>query len=297
LHRSGQVAHLDVYDDTDGWSITVRPRVADDKGDTEQVIALAKEALLKAASSSSCVYVMGYRGPQAFIAQPLGFQATLGIMKNTRFACYHLFKKGFCGHGAACSKEHPSFQVPVRVLVESVHFDLCGGPAAVFKDKFEQEVEDVVMKIKATLAGSSYTDNVEASKNTESQGWTVEVMPKEELKTYKDNLLTLAKSAFFETTHRSSAIHLMSLNSKPFIPKLQGFGAVIGAVKDEQAMCWDFYSKGVCNYGCRCQWDHPEYLMTIDIVVKERSSLKCSAAVLEYLVDSGLKAAGSILSE
>jgi hypothetical protein len=299
LQQSGHVAHIDVCDDVGGWFITIQPRVADDKGQTEQVIALAQEALLEAASSSKRVYVMGYCGPKPFIAQPLGFQATLGIMESTRSACYHVFKKGFCRHGAACSKQHPSFQVPVHVLVESVQFDSCGRLAAAFK----QDVADVAMALTAVLAGSRYTDNVEAFKNTESQGWTVEVTPKEELKTHKDHLLTVAKTTLFcatshanhsfatNRTNRTSAVHLMGYASKPFIPRSQGFSTVIGASKDESRTCWDFHSKGICTRGCQCKWNHPECLMPIDVVLKERSSLKCSAAVLEYLVDSGLMAA------
>jgi hypothetical protein len=287
LQQSGQVAHIDVCDDVGGWFITIQPRVTDDKAQTEQVIALTKQALLEAASSSKRIYVMGYCGPKPFIDRPLGFQATLGIMESSRSACYHVFKKGFCRHGAACSKQHPSFQVPVHVLVESAQFDSCGHMAAAFK----QETADIAMALTATLAGSSYSDKVEAFKNTGSQGWTVEVTPKEELKTHKDHLLTLAKTTLFGATNHLSTLQLMGHASKPFITKPQGFAAVMGAVKDESRTCWDFYSKGICTRGCQCKWNHPEFLMPIDVMIKERSTLKCSAAVLEYLVDSGLIAA------
>jgi len=249
--------------------------IVDDEMQAKQLIALAKEALLEAASCSRRVYVMGYCGPKPFTAQPLGFQATLGIMESTRSACYHVFKKGFCRHGAECSKQHPSYQVPVHVLVESTQLKCTGRFAAAFK----QEVADLAMALTVTIGGSTYAGNVEASKDRDSQGWTIEITPKEELKTHKDHLIALAKNILFNATTKSNAAYIMGYAAKPFISKSAGFVAVIADMQDESRACWDFYSKGMCTRDCQCCWEHPECLMPFNVIIKERAPLKCTATV------------------
>lgn len=120
MQQSGHVAEVQVWDDTNGWVIMVKPQAVDDPFlQSEQLLTLAKEALLDAASMSRCVYVMGYAGPKPFTLKPQGFEVTLGVMENARSACYHVFKKGFCRHGSECSKSHPACQQTVQVVVKA----------------------------------------------------------------------------------------------------------------------------------------------------------------------------------
>jgi len=264
------------------WCLIVRP-VASSNADC---IALAKEALLEAASKSKCIYLMGYSSPKPFTMQPQGFQATLGAMENAKSACWHIFKKGFCRHGANCCKQHPACEMPVHVLVESACLNSCTR----FIGAFKQEIAEIAMAVTATLQACDYTDTVETVKDDCTQGWTIEVMPKEELKPHKDYLLTLAKNTMFSATSRSKTAYIMGYGTKPFVSKANGFVAMLGDMQDESRTCWDFYSKGVCTRDCECRWEHPECLMPINVVIKERSSMKCSAAVLEYLAQQGLLA-------
>merc|ERR1719247_2689079 len=129
---------------------------------------------------------------------------------------------------------------------------------------------------------------MQAFKDKGSQGWTIEVMPKEEQKAHKEYLLTLAKNAIFNATSRSNTAYIMGYAGNPFATKEHGFVAILGDMQDETRACWDFYSKGMCTRDCGCRWEHPECLTPINVVVKERSSLRCSPAVLEYLAGSGL---------
>jgi len=279
------VARVEFSEGASGWSITIQTHGLDDSGcQTEHLIAKAKEALLDATSKSKSVYIMGYCSPKPFVMRSQGFEATLGAMENAKSACWHVFKKGFCRHGANCCKTHPAVQVPVQVLVVKAQFNADER----FVGAFKQEVADLTMATVASLAKCTYAEKVEAVKDKASQGWNIEVMPKEELKPHKDYLLSLAKDALFTATGNSSMIYIMGYAANPFVSKSQGFVTMVGDMQDETRACWDLYSKGSCSKDCTCRWEHPECLVPINVVVKERSSLKCSPAVLEYLAGNGM---------
>jgi hypothetical protein len=167
--------------------------------------------------------------------------------------------------------------------VESVQLKCTGRSAAAFK----QEVADLAMALTVTIESSTYTESVEAFKDRDSQGWTIEVTPKEELETCKDHLMAMAKNALFDATSKSSTAYIMGYAAKPFISKSSGSVAVVGDMRDESRACWDFYSKGMCTRGCQCRWEHPECLTPINVVFKERSSLICTTPVLHCSVGSG----------
>jgi len=284
LQESELVAHVEASDDMNGWFLTIQPKGLGESWQSDSLIAAAKEALLEAASQSKRSYVMGYCGPKPFIEQPQGFEATLGIMESARSACYHVFKKGFCRHGTECSKQHPANLVPVHVLVESAQLKSCTRFAAAF----EQEVANLAMSVASTLGACTLTDKVEAFKDEGCQGWTIEITPQEELKPHKEYLIDVAKNALFNASSGSNTAYIMGYATKPFIAKAQGFLTMIGDMQDDTRACWDFYSKGICTRDCACRWEHPECLMPVNVVIKERSSLRCSAASFQYLVGNGL---------
>jgi len=85
---------------------------------TSEILADAQKSLLEVTKQSKSIYVMGYCTPEAFVAQPYGFDTTLGAMENATKACWHVFKKGRCRHGCNCAKQHPIFEMPLQVVVE-----------------------------------------------------------------------------------------------------------------------------------------------------------------------------------
>lgn len=277
-------------DDTNGWTFILQPRYTAEGGQqTEQLIAIAREALLEATSKSKCIYVQGYAGPNPFTMKPQGFETTLAAMENARNACYHVFKKGFCRHGDECTKQHPVCKETVQVIVEHVSSsDSCG---AQLMQAFRQEVAAIAMMVTATLGGCAYADKVEAFENKGCLGWTIEVTPKEEMKLQKECLLSLAKNALAGATRDSNTVYTMGYAAKPFFSKPDGFVTILGDMHDEAKACWDLYSKGFCTRDCNCRWQHPKCLMPFNIVVKERSSLQLSAAMVEYLAGNGIRAA------
>lgn len=270
-------SHVEVCETAGDWSIVIQAR---GKGDwqTERLLTVAKEALLDATSESKSIYVMGYAAPQPFSARPQGFEATLGAMANATKACWHVFKKGFCRHGIDCCKEHPACQTRVHVLVESAQLN----SSVRFVKEFSQEVADLAMSVTKTFRECAYVEAVESFQDSDDQGWRVEVTSREEDAAHKDYLLSIAKNALYTATNASKHVYIMGYAAKPFVPKSQGFVAMLGDMQDEAKACWNLYSKGTCQMDCACRWKHPECLLPINVVVKASSP---PSAVLDYLFE------------
>lgn len=276
LQDSGHAAGVEVSEDAGACFITIQTH-AEDELIAERLLTIAKEALLDATSQSKSIYVMGFASPQPFTARSQGFEATLGAMMNATKACWHVFKKGFCRHGVDCCKEHPACEVPVQVLVESAQFN----SSTRFVREFKQEVADLAMSVTATFRECAHVEAVEAFKDKDEEGWCVEVTSREEGAAHRDYLLAIAKNALFSATNNSNHVYIMGYAAKPFVPKANGFVAMLGDMQDEAKACWSLYSKGSCQMDCACRWEHPECLVPINIVIKASSP---PSAVLDYLL-------------
>merc|ERR1719502_699184 len=123
------------------------------------------------------------------------------------------------------------------------------------------------------LSECSLVSQVEAVKSKESQGWTIEVSPKENSASTKDYLLELAKGALFSATSSSNTAYIMGYAKAPFMSTPRGLVTILGDMQDESRACWDFYSNGRCTRECECRWEHPECLMPLNIVFKEDSAM------------------------
>lgn len=288
MKASEHLAHVELCADTRGWSFILQANGKADALETERLLSIAKGALLESTSKSKCAYIIGYCSPKPFVMQPRGFEATLGAMGSAQTACWHIFKKGFCRHGATCNKEHPACQVPVRVLVESAQFTACPQ----FEVHFRQQVADLAMAVTSTLRSCSYADQVKSFVDPDRQGWKIEVTTKEELSQHKEYLAALAKNVLFNGSNDSTTLYIMGYAVNPFITKMDGFVTVLGGMQDESQACWDLYSKGVCSRDCECRWEHPACLMPINVVFKPSSSLKSLDAALASLARGGVRHIG-----
>jgi len=256
-------------EDADGWSVIIQPKgTCESQSQTELLMTLAQKALQDAADQSKCIYVMGYCGGKPFNMRAQGFEAKLGAMRSASSACWHIYKKGFCRHQESCNKQHPACQVPVRFLVEGVQLNSCTRFAGAFK----QVVADLALKVTTQLEESPYVELVAAFKDKNCPGWTIELTPKDELTAATEEyLLTLAKNALFSASRNEDILYIMGLSAKPFTSKAHGFVTIIGDMQDDTKVCWDLYSKGMCTRDHACRWEHPECLMPLNVVVKERS--------------------------
>jgi len=114
LEDSDMIAKVDIAD----GSLTIQVHSASDSL-TQQVSTLAQTTLLEVTTQSKCIYALGFATPSPFRTHASGFEAALGVMENASRACWHVFKRGFCRHGANCCKQHPVLERPLQVIIES----------------------------------------------------------------------------------------------------------------------------------------------------------------------------------
>jgi len=109
---------VEVKLDPEGWCITTHVHPAAVPR-TEQILSIAKEALLCAATQSETVYVLGYSA-RPFQATPWGFIARMGDLQgNWHHACKDIFRQGYCPRGEKCYYGHPGSQATVNFMVQS----------------------------------------------------------------------------------------------------------------------------------------------------------------------------------
>jgi hypothetical protein len=251
-----------VHEDNHEWCITIQVN-SDDQMLRQQVVTGAQQELLKATEPSKSIFIVGFASPSAFFPKPQGFQCILGAMENARHACWHVFKKGFCRHGEACSKQHPVCEMPVRVLVETAHF---GAPLAPISD-FKLQVANLVASMVSSLEQNPHVSRVRAWKNMVSKCWTIELSPRHEGVAHQEHVVTLAKHAIFCATATSSTVCLTGDSAKLFVPKHKGFVATLGSAQPESRACRDFDSSGACRRHCTSQWEHPRWVMQIIVLI------------------------------
>jgi len=251
-----------------GWSFIVRPH-ADSDLPTDRFLTIAKEALLEAATQAQCMFILGYCSAKPFAMRPQGFEATLGLMENKSVACWHLFKKGFCRHGESCNKQHPALQMPVRILIASMQLNALASDV----DAFQQEIAAVAKGVTTILQNSACVERVEALMDTGDSsghtfpGWTIQVMVADDTSPHAQDLLTLAQNALFGATACSKNVYIMGYAATPFMPRPNGFVAMLGDMQNEAGACWDLYSLGVCRKDWECRWQHPGCLVPLNVIL------------------------------
>jgi hypothetical protein len=83
----------------------------------KHMLHLAKDRLLRAASNSKSVYVMGY-DKNPFTDKTWSFDCVLGLMLNKDGACWDLFAKGYCHRQGSCRWDHAALQSHMSVMIQ-----------------------------------------------------------------------------------------------------------------------------------------------------------------------------------
>jgi len=265
LQRSPEIAIADLTQSLNGWFLVVAP--AKNKGASgNQVLALTKRALLAAAEASKNVYVLGYEALNvAFATKAQGFESQLAVMGNAHRACWRTFKEGFCASGAACGKEHPILEVPVRVFLEAAQIEYTAiEPVVRF---INQNFANCLMTIISMLTSS--TGVAVSLFNLGGEGWSIEIPVLFEHSNLREQLLSLAQSAFMEASQQSKNVVVMRFGGMPFIPKSNGFVCMFGDMSNPHQACWDVYRDGVCSRKGACGWQHPQCLVPVNVVLKQ----------------------------
>lgn len=110
------IESVDCVENNAGFSIVVT-MPARHFNRKEDVIKLAKAALLQASEQSSGIYMMGYQA-QPFLTMPMGFAALFADVLDEHRACWGMLQTGFCHYGNRCHWEHPSINTKVDVKIK-----------------------------------------------------------------------------------------------------------------------------------------------------------------------------------
>jgi hypothetical protein len=241
-----------------GCVILLRPSCGADTS-TTRILTLAEQSLRDAAAQSKVAYILGYCSPNMTAVSPLGFEITLGAMKNAKLACWHMFKRGVCRHGDRCRWQHPSVKLSVRVIVEVAELEAPRAP------EFQLQVAKVVDIVASTLQQNQIVSHANAREDKTSNGWTISVSSSCPSEAHEEELLALAKAAVVGTTI-GSQVSLMGYEAQPFVPRARGFTMVLGNRTTARKPCSSMYYWGVCKRGCSCTYEHPSCLVPVQIV-------------------------------
>jgi len=256
LEDNSSIKSVEVVEDIDAWSLAVVPAGSDRLDD---IFEHVKSGLLEAAESSTNAYVLGYRNPKtAFVRKTHGFECTLGIMAQKRYACWQYFSEGTCKY-TDCRKDHPCLEVALQVNVE---FTSLNAPMH-HVQHFKEEVAKLLMTVTTILMNTMGV--VAADGYHEDQGCCIEVFIQDAAQ--KENILTIAKTAITELTQISNSIYPV-IASAPYFAKPQGFAFILGDMADQSQTCWDHYMYGVCRREHACRWHHPRCLIPVNVMVK-----------------------------
>jgi len=126
LSNSSAIASVDIHESSISWNreycqgLTITAWQAQDIGGKgrDQILKLAKNALLKGAEHSESVYVLGY-GAKPFTTCDFGFHTVLGGMYDQSKACWDCFSKGSCKREWDCRWQHPACQLPIKVEIRT----------------------------------------------------------------------------------------------------------------------------------------------------------------------------------
>lgn len=100
-----------------GWHVRVRVPLGAAAQSASLLLSRAKDALLRGAEQSACIYVLGHLA-EPFFDTTCGFSATLGGMEDEGAACWDYYDKGFCHRGCFCKWAHARYQATVSVDVQ-----------------------------------------------------------------------------------------------------------------------------------------------------------------------------------
>jgi hypothetical protein len=102
-----------------GWLLEATCQQTD-LPNAQLILTLAKQALLDAAEKSQNVYILGYKkSPFESKVAGLGFSVQLAIVEDETSACWDLLETGTCHRGCSCRWQHPTWQMPLTVLIKS----------------------------------------------------------------------------------------------------------------------------------------------------------------------------------
>lgn len=135
---------------------------------------------------------------------------------------------------------------------------------------FHQEVFAVAEEVTEVLRQHECAPDMHSfSSSTDEEGVTTLTMQLGlEYEERSQELVSLAKEAFFSRTNRSRGVCLIGYKKTPFKTTETGFTASFASVSRKRQACRQFYANGRCRYEKECWWHHPETISSINFVVE-----------------------------
>uniref|UniRef100_A0A7S2PKF9 C3H1-type domain-containing protein n=1 Tax=Zooxanthella nutricula TaxID=1333877 RepID=A0A7S2PKF9_9DINO len=115
--QHGVVACADAITGPRGWTITAYVHSQYVQACNEQLLSIARKALLAEAGELRGVCLIGYAA-EPFIRMPLGFGCAVASVPSGATICKDHFANGFCSKPGTCSAQHPTDQVGISVMLK-----------------------------------------------------------------------------------------------------------------------------------------------------------------------------------
>lgn len=129
--------------------------------------------------------------------------------------------------------------------------------------KFRLQVEAIFAVTQAAMASHGVT--VEVRPDPVAAGWSVDARVASGCVQVPGDILNNGRVALLKAVDRSTSVSCLGYMANPVVPTPGGFKVVLCDMEDESAACWDMYSGGHCQRGCRCKWSHPKLQITVTV--------------------------------
>lgn len=136
------------------------------------------------------------------------------------------------------------------------------SPSTSALGSFYKQVDAMVSSMQSAVSSTGLLASIWSTQSAD--GWAVCGRLHAETQ-YASSLIAIAKSALAKGCEQSASVYMLGYLAKPFTDTVSGFSVTLCGMGDEEAACWDYYSKGTCRRGCACRWTHPSDQVTVSI--------------------------------
>lgn len=132
----------------------------------------------------------------------------------------------------------------------------------------KSQFAEISAAAQAALMGC--TDVQHVSSIQRDDNWFLEASSQETSLQRAHSNLSAAKQAMLCAAQGSSKIRIVGYERTPFAPHSAGFGfsARFACVDDDACVCWSLMAKGACRRGCSCRWQHPTWMVSMNVTMK-----------------------------
>mmetsp|Transcript_45109 Transcript_45109/g.79377 ORF Transcript_45109/g.79377 Transcript_45109/m.79377 type:complete len:327 (+) Transcript_45109:150-1130(+) len=102
----------------------------------------------------------------------------------------------------------------------------------------------------------------------ERSSWSIIAHIRPEHFHFKEQVLSAAKQSLLDNAEQSDQVYVLGYRKKPFMTTPLGFFVMLGTMSDPQQACWEYFCNGCCARDEGCSWQHPAFMVTVNVMVK-----------------------------